>query len=165
MSQGLRHGVIKSDRHYLRAGLYIRDISGPADGLSEKQYGRTGQGGKILGNRAESQSLIDIGNCIREQRQESGLSQESLAELAGISSNTVSRIEGGQTAMSVEVFRKLVCILGMDANSLLGRTEQPMCSSGQLSEMFRRIEHLKKREQKIVMQTMAALMDGMEGAG
>lgn len=142
-------------------GIYPR----PADGLSEKQSGRTGQGGKILGNRAGSQSLIDIGNCIREQRQESGLSQESLAELAGISINTVSRIEGGQTAMSVEVFRKLVCILGMDANSLLGRTELPPCGSGQLSEMFRRIEHLKKREQKIVMQTMAALMDGLEGAG
>ena len=117
-----------------------------------------------MGNRAESQSLIDIGNCIREQRQESGLSQESLAELAGISTNTVSRIEGGQTAMSVEVFRKLVCILGMDANFLLGRTGLPPEGSGQLSEMFWRIGHLKKREQKIVMQTVTALMDGLEGA-
>ena len=113
-------------------------------------------------NRAESQNLIDIGNCIREQRQKFGISQESLAELAGISVNTVSRIEGGQTAMSVEVFKKLVFILGIDANLLLGIPEMPLEGSWQICEMFQRMGHLKKREQKIVMQTMDALIDGLE---
>lgn len=114
-------------------------------------------------NRVESQNLIDIGNCIREQRQKAGMSQENLAELAGISVNTVSRIEGGQTAMSVEVFKKLVCILGMDANMLLGSPETPPDGSRQICEMFRRMGNLKKQEQKIVMQTMDALIDGLEG--
>ena len=49
------------------------------------------------------------------------LSQESFAEKAGISVNTVSRIEGGQTAMSVEIFRKMIEILETDANVLLGK--------------------------------------------
>ena len=64
-----------------------------------------------MGNRAESQDLIDLGNRIRKRRQEIHLSQEVLAEKTGISPNTISRIEGGQTAMSIEIFRKLAVIL------------------------------------------------------
>ena len=56
----------------------------------------------MLGNRAESQDLIDLGNRIRKRRQEIHLSQEVLAEKTGISPNTISRIEGGQTAMSIQ---------------------------------------------------------------
>ena len=73
-----------------------------------------------MGDRAVSQELIDLGNRIRDRRMEIRLSQESLAEKAGISVNTVSRIEGGQTAMSVNIFRKIVQALEVDANSLLG---------------------------------------------
>ena len=77
------------------------------------------KGGSVLGNRAESQDLIDLGNRIRKRRQEIHLSQEVLAEKAGISPNTISRIEGGQTAMSIEIFRKLAVILKTDAGTLL----------------------------------------------
>ena len=52
-----------------------------------------------MGNRAESQDLIDLGNRIRKRRQEIHLSQEVLAEKTGISPNTISRIEGGQWSM------------------------------------------------------------------
>ena len=57
-----------------------------------------------MGNRAGSQDLIDLGNRIRDRRHEIRLSQENVAERAGISANTVSRIEGGQSAMSIEIF-------------------------------------------------------------
>lgn len=59
-----------------------------------------------MGNRAESQDLIDLGNRIRKRRQEIHLSQEVLAEKAGISPNTISRIEGGQTAMECRLYCK-----------------------------------------------------------
>ena len=71
-----------------------------------------------MSNRAESQDLIELGNRIRDRRQELRLSQEKIAEKAGISVNTVSRIEGGQSAMSIEIFIKLVQILEVDANEL-----------------------------------------------
>lgn len=61
-----------------------------------------------MSNRAISTELIELGERIRKRRQEMKLSQESFAEKAGISVNTVSRIEGGQTAMSVEIFRKMI---------------------------------------------------------
>ena len=115
----------------------------------------------MLGNRAGSQNLIDLGNRIRIRRQEVCLSQETLAEKAGISPNTISRIEGGQTAMSVEIFQKLVRILDMDANTLLGESDGMHGENYTLSEMCQRVRRLNETEQKIVLQTMEALMDAL----
>lgn len=120
------------------------------------------KGGNVLGNRAISQELIDLGNRIRERRQEVRLSQEGLAEQAGISPNTVSRIECGQSAMSVEIFQKLVRILGTDANQLLGGVELPGTESDRLYTMLRRIGKLRQGEQEIVVQTLISLVDGLE---
>lgn len=52
--------------------------------------------GVVLGNRVKSRELMELGMRIRSRRIELKLSQEELAERAGINSNTVSRIEGGQ---------------------------------------------------------------------
>ena len=114
-----------------------------------------------MGNRAESQDLIELGNRIRDRRQEIRLSQEKVAERAGISANTVSRIEGGQSAMSIEIFIKMVQILGVDANELLGGTGLVAEGDGQCQKIFCRIRHLKKSEQTVVLQTMEALVDGL----
>lgn len=77
----------------------------------------------MLESRARSRELIEIGERIRQRRKDSHLSQEAFAEKAGISVNTVSRIEGGQAAMSVEIFSKIVAILEADANELLGKSK------------------------------------------
>lgn len=114
-----------------------------------------------MGNRAGSQRLIQLGEQIRQKRKDSHLSQEIFAEKAGISVNTVSRIEGGQAAMSVEIFAKLVEVLDADANELLGR--KPAGKDEIAEKIMLRIQRLKPREQKIVIQTMSALVDGMEG--
>ena len=113
-----------------------------------------------MGKYAESGNLIELGNRLRNRRTELHLSQETVAEKAEISTNTVSRIEGGQTAMSIEIFIKMVQILGVDANELLGisgRTKE----DGQCRKMFCRIRHLKQSEQTVVLQTMEALVDGL----
>lgn len=115
-----------------------------------------------MGNRATSWELIELGKRIREKRQEARLSQEMLAEQAGISPNTISRIEGGQTAMSVEIFHKLVQILDGDANQLLGSNVQAMEERIGLWELFQRARNLNQREQEIVVQTMTALLKGFE---
>lgn len=70
-----------------------------------------------MGNYAISQDLIDLGNRIRDRRTEKNLSQEAVAEMADICLNTVSRIEGGRSAMSIQTFIKLVQILDMDAST------------------------------------------------
>ena len=115
-----------------------------------------------MGNRAGSQRLIQLGERIRQKRKDSHLSQETFAEKAGISVNTVSRIEGGQAAMSVEIFAKLVEVLDTDAYELLGRREKEK-ENDPVETAAARIRRLKPKEQKIVLKTMKALMDGMEG--
>ena len=91
-----------------------------------------------MSNRAISTELIELGERIRKRRQEMKLSQESFAEKAGISVNTVSRIEGGQTAMSVEIFRKMIEILETDANILMGKEGDDAEKRKQFEEVFYR---------------------------
>ena len=62
--------------------------------------------------------------------------------------------------MSIEIFIKMVQILGVDANELLGVNSQTK-EDGQCREMFFRIRHLKQSEQTVVLQTMEALGDGL----
>ena len=112
-----------------------------------------------MSNRAISTELIELGERIRKRRQEMKLSQESFAEKAGISVNTVSRIEGGQTAMSVEIFRKIIEILETDANILLGKEEGDTERQESVQEVLYQIQKLEWKEQKIIMQTIDSLID------
>ena len=112
-----------------------------------------------MSNRAISTELIELGERIRKRRQEMKLSQESFAEKAGISVNTVSRIEGGQTAMSVEIFRKMIEILETDANILLGKEEGDTERQESVQEVLYQIQKLDWKEQKIIMQTIDSLID------
>ena len=115
-----------------------------------------------MGNRAESQELICLGSRIRELRLSAGLSQEALAEKAGVSPNTVGRIEGGLTEMYVETFRKLVHALSADAGELLFREEQPDGRDRHARGILRRMRHMGKAEQEVVAQTVHALADALE---
>ena len=112
-----------------------------------------------MSNRAISTELIELGERIRKRRQKMKLSQESFAEKAGISVNTVSRIEGGQTAMSVEIFRKMFEILETDANILMGKERDDAEKRKQFEEVFYRIQKMEWKEQKIIMQTIDSLID------
>lgn len=111
-----------------------------------------------MGRRAVSRELVTLGESIRSRRAELRLSQEALAEKAGISANTVSRIEGGQMAMGIETFLKLVEAMEADANDLLGIVwvKEP---DRERRNILYRVSRLEKREQEIVMRTVGVLMD------
>lgn len=115
-----------------------------------------------MGNRAVSQELIILGNRIREYRKERGFSQEILAEKSGVSTNTISRIEGGQMAMSVGILQKIVKALGVDANTLLGVSTEVNETKIWVSAFSSRVQELKKNEQEILKHTMNALIESME---
>ncbi len=115
-----------------------------------------------MGNRAVSQELIMLGNRIRECRKERAFSQEILAEKSGVSTNTISRIEGGQMAMSVGILQKIVKALGVDANTLLGVSTEVNETEIWVSAFSSRVQELKENEQEILKHTMNALIESME---
>lgn len=55
-----------------------------------------------------------LGETIKKRRKELGITQPHLAELAGVSTNTLYKLERGQSNPSVEVLNKLVEVLGME---------------------------------------------------
>ena len=115
-----------------------------------------------MGNRAVSQELIMLGNRIRECRKEREFSQEILAEKSGVSTNTISRTEGGQMAMSVGILQKIVKALGGDANTLLGVSTEVNETEIWVSAFSSRVQELKENEQEILKHTMNALIESME---
>jgi transcriptional regulator with XRE-family HTH domain len=56
----------------------------------------------------------DIGRTIRDRRKMLKITQPSLAELAGISVNSLYKIERGEGNPTVELLEKIAGVLGME---------------------------------------------------
>ncbi len=55
-----------------------------------------------------------VGNAIRDRRKELGITQPHLAEVAGVSTNTLYKLEKGQGNPTLDVLTKLADVLGME---------------------------------------------------
>lgn len=66
-----------------------------------------------------------IGRNIREARQKAGLTQECLAELAGVHVQTVGAIERGGFPFAVTTFARVSQFLEISPNRLLDGLESP----------------------------------------
>jgi len=58
--------------------------------------------------------LITIGEQIRLRRKELMITQPDLADIAGISVNTLYKIERGQANPTIEVLSKILDVLGLE---------------------------------------------------
>jgi transcriptional regulator with XRE-family HTH domain len=56
----------------------------------------------------------EIGNSIKKRRKELGIIQSHLSKLAGVSLNTLYKLERGQSNPTLEVLSKLAEVLGME---------------------------------------------------
>ena len=112
-----------------------------------------------MGRRAVSQELVMLGEHIRSRRMELCMTQEVLAEKAGISANTVSRIEGGQMSMGIVTFIKLVQALDTDADMLLGIL--PGLEGKQYRDILYRVSHLRDADREVVLRTVETLVEGL----
>lgn len=66
---------------------------------------------------------LALGNAVRELRREREMSQEDLADLAGLSGNYVGDTERGERNISVRTLWQLADGLGVPASELLARAE------------------------------------------
>jgi y4mF family transcriptional regulator len=60
--------------------------------------------------------VSEIGKSIKERRKTLRLTQPHLAEMAGISKNTLYKIERGQANPTLNVLIKILELLGMEFN-------------------------------------------------
>lgn len=58
--------------------------------------------------------MNNIGAIIKERRKEFGITQNKLAELAGININTLTQIERGEGNPGVRTLEKVLGIIGME---------------------------------------------------
>lgn len=114
-----------------------------------------------MGNQIVSAELMDLGNRVRKDRNERHWSQEKLAEETDVSLNTISRIEGGQTRMSIEVFMRLVQALDVDAELLLFGVTSDSDKTDYARICFL-IGQLERNEREIVIQTMGTLAESLQ---
>jgi len=65
-----------------------------------------------------------FGAVLREKRLEAGISQEQLADRAGLHRTYVSLIERGKRTASIEVVRRVAAALGVTMADLISATEK-----------------------------------------
>jgi transcriptional regulator with XRE-family HTH domain len=86
-----------------------------------------------------------MGDRIREARKQKAFTQEQLAEKLDVSVESVSHIERGTRLPSIQVFIKIIEVLGVSADYLL----RDSISTGQLfgdNALGRKIEQLSSKE-------------------
>lgn len=68
---------------------------------------------------------MEVGDELRKARDEAGLSQEALAEKAGITRVYVSLLERNKKSPTLEVFQRLCDALQIAPSKFMARIEKP----------------------------------------
>ncbi len=71
----------------------------------------------MIDDREREEETIDVGKQVRLLRDQRNLSQQALAKSSGISRNTLSLIERGQTSPTVSTLKNLARALAVDINA------------------------------------------------
>ena len=66
------------------------------------------------------ETTINVGRRIRSLRKQRNLSQQALADASGLSRNTLSLLERGQTSPTVSTLKRLAISLDVEIDSFYG---------------------------------------------
>jgi len=92
---------------------------------------------------------VTLGERIKNQRTRAGLSQERVAELVGVSRQSVTKWESGQSAPSTENLFRLAEIFGTTVDMLLDIPDEKNAQStdqAQIKELTSQIQYLYRVE-------------------
>lgn len=101
-----------------------------------------------------------IGKRIKAAREKVGLSQEQLAEKANVSSGTISMIERGVRAPSIEVLVSIVNILDTTADLIL-RDVLKKGYAIEESELGEKIKGLSATQRKQIYHVVETMVDDL----
>jgi transcriptional regulator with XRE-family HTH domain len=73
--------------------------------------------------------LLAVGSALRSMREHTGLSQEELAQLAGLHRTYVGGVERGERNITIGSLKKLTDILEVSPSQVLASAERSMNSS------------------------------------
>lgn len=91
---------------------------------------------------------LRIATVVREKRMAKGLTQERLAELAGVSSGYIGQVEREELTPSMSVVATLIDILGIDANTLFFEQGEDASLSREISL---RASRLSRENQELIL--------------
>ena len=59
-------------------------------------------------------TIKSIGAAIRTRRKRIGMTQQDVAEIAGLQRQTISRVEAGNNAVAVATVARVAAVIGLD---------------------------------------------------
>lgn len=97
-------------------------------------------------------------------RKARGLTQQALADMAGVAVLQIRRYEGGNSQPTLDVIRRLAIALGVSADMLVF-DEQERGPSEQLRYQFETISRMPQREQDVIRELLDAMIIKNQVAG
>jgi transcriptional regulator with XRE-family HTH domain len=109
---------------------------------------------------------LSVGSRLKKARLAKGLSQAQLAELVGVSRETITAYESGRARLLDDVISSLAKVLSVSADELLGLkkadsspTDAP---SVQIARRMQRIKKLPASEQKAILKNIDMFLKAAE---
>jgi transcriptional regulator with XRE-family HTH domain len=91
---------------------------------------------------------MEFGERLRKARDDKGLSQQDLAERAGIQASAVSHFELGRRLPSFDNIRRLADALNVTSDFLLGREDVREVAGPEAAALFREYRELSAEDQQ-----------------
>jgi transcriptional regulator with XRE-family HTH domain len=104
--------------------------------------------------------LHKLGYRIRTLRNSRSLSQEKLAELAGVHPTYISEVELGKANASITVFEGIALGLGMTLSELVQDQDKEMDIA--LLALVSKIQRLNDHQRKTYIETATVVLKGMQ---
>ncbi|MDE7244404.1 MAG: helix-turn-helix domain-containing protein [Oscillospiraceae bacterium] len=107
---------------------------------------------------------IEVGQYVKQCREEAGLTQEAFAELIGLGVKHVSAIECGAVGVSLSTLRRMSKALSVPADLLLFGTADEIERQGRFSELqvlFSRLSRLPPNKFRVVKDIMDKLLEAL----
>jgi transcriptional regulator with XRE-family HTH domain len=106
---------------------------------------------------------MNLSEKIKKLRKGMKLSQERLAELAGINANHLSRLERGLFQPSADVLKRLAQVLNISADYLLSerdevQTPEVKIENKTLAERLELIERLDPTDQQVIIRVIDSML-------